>query len=359
MLRVELLAAAHGDGIWIEYGDPPKPRRVLIDGGPASTYERGLRNRIEKAAAEGSGSLAFELFIITHIDADHIDVPLIFLRDPGVKCTFRDIWFNGWQQIAPKDDPNIFAPLQGEFLASILGDRAKKLPWNRETESTAVGAPPLPGKLRTVELAGGLKLTLLAPGERELQRLRSRWESAIRDFTPGDMEEARRRLEDRRDYRPPDLPPVFAGRTHGNDRTPANGSSIVVLAEMGGCAVLLTGDAHARVLAEGLRRLAAERGVPAIRLDAFKLPHHGSMGNLTSEVLDAVTCSRFLFSTNGAIFEHPDRETVDLILQKASGPVEFHFNYRSPTTLRFENDEHGQFTSFYGDGNITLELNTE
>jgi len=70
--------------------------------------------------------VTFNLFVVTHIDADHIDVPLVLLRDTQIRCRFDDIWFNGWSQIAPDDDIDIFAPLQGEFLASILGDRVAK-----------------------------------------------------------------------------------------------------------------------------------------------------------------------------------------------------------------------------------------
>lgn len=355
VFTVELLAAAHGDGLWIEYGDPSKPRRILIDGGPASTYEKGLRPRVARGMAESGGFVEFELFVVTHIDADHIDVPLIFLRDGEVKAKFKDVWFNGWKQIAPKDSEEIFAPLQGEFLTSMLGDAAMKLPWNKAVKNKAVGVPDTVA-LPVIELADGMRLTMLSPGVRELDRLRARWDMAIRDFTPGDVKEARQRLELRKDYEPPDAPLVFGGRTLGNDRTPANGSSIAMLAEFQDQALLLTGDAHARVLAPNLRRLAKERGVPTVRVDAFKLPHHGSMANLTAEVLDAITCSRFLFSTNGDKFDHPDRETVQLILDRVPGPVEFHFNYDVPSTQRFKAKPGDRHTTIYGNGNLTVQV---
>ncbi|MGH9224800.1 MAG: ComEC/Rec2 family competence protein [Acidimicrobiales bacterium] len=358
MFRVELLAAAHGDGIWIEYGDAKKPLRILLDGGPAGAYddENGLRSRVAKAMKGPKGTVAFELFVITHIDADHIDVPLILLRDKGVNCTFKDIWFNGSKQIAPEDDQDLFGPLQGEFLTSLLGDEAAARNWNGAVKSKAVGVPD-EGDLPVFDLPGGMRLTVLSPGVRELRRLRARWDAAIRDFTPGDLDEARRRLEARRDYEPPDLPPIFGGKTPGSDRTPANGSSIALLAEFNGCAVLLGADAHARVLEANLRRLAIQRKVPAIRLDAFKLPHHGSIANLTNGVLDTVTCSRFLFSTNGDRFSHPDEETVALILGRASAPVELGFNYRSPTTAPFEGKGGSRFTTKYGDsGRLVLDV---
>ena len=46
MFTIELLPAAHGDAIWLEYGPDAQPHRILIDGGPAPTYESGLRQRI-------------------------------------------------------------------------------------------------------------------------------------------------------------------------------------------------------------------------------------------------------------------------------------------------------------------------
>ena len=38
MFTVHMLDAAHGDCLWIEYGDPARPKRILIDTGPAATW---------------------------------------------------------------------------------------------------------------------------------------------------------------------------------------------------------------------------------------------------------------------------------------------------------------------------------
>src|SRR5438552_1464775 len=76
VISIELLPVAHGDSIWLEYGSAPRISRVLIDGGPANTYQTGLRLRIEKLA---ENDRTFELVVITHIDADHIDGALILL----------------------------------------------------------------------------------------------------------------------------------------------------------------------------------------------------------------------------------------------------------------------------------------
>ena len=47
MINVELIQAAQGDCIWIEYGtDADSLQRILIDGGTQGTYKH-LKNRIE------------------------------------------------------------------------------------------------------------------------------------------------------------------------------------------------------------------------------------------------------------------------------------------------------------------------
>jgi hypothetical protein len=199
---------------------------------------------------------------------------------------------------------------------------------------------------------------LLGPTASELKRLRARWVSAIRDFMPGDIKEAERRLQGRRDYKPPTTPAVFAMRQYGADRTPANGSSISFLLEYDGVRVLLPGDAHASSLATALGRLAAGERETRVRLDAVKLPHHGSMGNVSREWLQRVDCQRWLISTNGAIFGHPDIETMELISQccgdgKRSKKPTFYCNYRSDTTLKLE-DRSEWSVIFLKDGLLKL-----
>jgi glyoxylase-like metal-dependent hydrolase (beta-lactamase superfamily II) len=72
MFTVDMLPAAQGDCVWIEYGTPEHPHRILIDAGPSSAYA-ALKERL-LAARERSPErrLHFELLIITHIDLDHI-----------------------------------------------------------------------------------------------------------------------------------------------------------------------------------------------------------------------------------------------------------------------------------------------
>ncbi len=76
MLAIEALPAERGDCLLIEYGeDAADPHRILIDCGPKLTYPR-LKARIE---AIPKGKRHFELFVVTHVDDDHIGGALEFL----------------------------------------------------------------------------------------------------------------------------------------------------------------------------------------------------------------------------------------------------------------------------------------
>ena len=333
MISIEMLPAAHGDSLWIEYGSADKVHRVLIDGGPAPTYEAGLRRRIADLPED---KRIFELMVVTHIDADHIDGSLILLQQQELdklKIDIKELWFNGWGQL-PKTEgaPEVYAPLQGEFLGGLITvDPKLKGSWNRHFHNQAVFVPQS-GPLTEVKLDGGAKLTLLGPTDAELKRLRARWASAIRDFSPGDVNEALRRLRERREYRPPSTPAVYAVRQYGDDRTPANGSSISFIFEYEGIKILLPGDAHATTLAASLKRLADQQSLTKLRFDAVKLPHHGSMNNVNDAWLELVDCEKWLISTNGAVFNHPDKETAELIARHCQKPPQLLCNYRSAST---------------------------
>jgi beta-lactamase superfamily II metal-dependent hydrolase len=329
MIQMELLPAAHGDAIWIEYGSSSQVHRILIDGGPAHAYQAGLRRRIEKL---DRGDRTFELMVVTHIDADHIDGALILLQElQQLNIHIAEFWFNGWKQLPQQDTRDVYAPLQGEFLGGLI-DTSLKGVWNKRFDNKAVVVPES-GTLPEVKLEGGARLTLLGPADAALRRLRARWSSAIRDFSPGDANEALRRLRQRREYRPPPPPAVFVAPQYGDDRAVANGSSISFVLEYDDVSLLLTGDAHVRSLAASLECLAKQRRATKLRFDAVKLPHHGSMSNISEAWLQWVDCKRWLISTNGAVFDHPDVATAQLIADHYERPTLF-CNYRSPSTER-------------------------
>src|SRR5262245_24303785 len=116
MFQLEVLPVAHGDAIWIEYGAPKRPRRILIDGGPAATYEAALHKRLQALKSLPRKARRIDLLVVTHVDTDHIDGIIILLRAAKeLDIRFGEIWFNGWDQLVKdRQEAEGLKPLQGE-----------------------------------------------------------------------------------------------------------------------------------------------------------------------------------------------------------------------------------------------------
>lgn len=323
MFTIEMLDAAHGDCLWIEYGDPARPSRILIDTGPAGTYCNHLFPRIQKVV-DAEGECVFELFVITHIDDDHIGASLRMLDElePAV-VRIKEIWFNGFFQLTNERD-GLMGPNQGEKLSELI--RRGGWPWNRKYGRRAVMVPRA-GRLKTYTFAG-MKLTVLSPTYGQLQALKKVWERVIRQegLVPGEAY-ARDEKVLSGGFLGDDVQ-LLAKLPFKEDESVANGASIAFLAEYGSKRVLFGADAWPSVLVESLQR-APFKGRPQ-EVDAFKLPHHGSSKNVSLPMLEAYPASRYLVSTNGDQFSHPNAEAIArLVVHRAGKDVEICFNCES------------------------------
>jgi len=81
------------------------------------------------------------------------------------------------------------------------------------------------------------------------------------------------------------------------------------------------------VVVESLKRLLAARHENRLKVGAVKVAHHGSRHNLNKELLQLVRCKRYLISTNGDKFEHPDVDSIARIVKYGGPDAEIYFNY--------------------------------
>ena len=325
--ELRMLPADYGDCLWLEYGDRADPSRVLVDCGPTSTFPR-LKAKVESLPEKDR---RFELFVLTHIDADHIGGTIPFFADETLGVSFGDVWFNGWKHLPM----NKLGAKQGEIFSTLVRDR--KLPWN----AAAGGGPMMVGKdeLPVYTLPGGLRLTLLSPTRDRLAKLRARWDKELEKhgLTPGSKVEYRKFLGGTRTTST-DVEALAESRFKA-DVTPPNGSSIAFLAEFEGRAALLAADAHVPVMVDSIKTLLARRGEERLRCDLFKLSHHASQGNTSAELIRLVDCPRFLVSTSGARFHHPDRETIARVIRYGGERPSVCFNYKSDDNEVWERED--------------------
>jgi hypothetical protein len=321
-----MLPGREGDCLLLSYGARRPFRHVLVDGGRTATY-RALKARLGQLPAD---EREFELLIVTHVDRDHIEGVLGVVEDPAFPVTFRDVWFNGFDHLG---DPDVepFGAVQGERLTDALVRIGR---WNRTRQGRSIEI----GRMRQRTLPGGLRLRLLSPDRAKLEELIDRWTTEVRKagLIPGVDPQPEPREDGLEAFGALDVD-LLAAEPFTPDPSEPNGTSIVVLAEFDRRRALLAGDAHADRLVASLAPLARREG-GRVRIDAFKLPHHGSRHNVSRELLELVECGRYLFSTNGTQFHHPHPEAVARVLRfgRGASDPELVFNYRSDETLAWD-----------------------
>lgn len=89
------------------------------------------------------------------------------------------------------------------------------------------------------------------------------------------------------------------------------------------------------MLGAGLKGVATARGLDKLPVDAFKLPHHASKGNVFAAMLETAPAQHYLISTNGDIFHHPDDPALARVLLSAPTGSTLWFNYRNARTTRW------------------------
>ncbi len=344
MYTIEMLPAKQGDCLWIEYGTKSNPNRILIDGGVVGTYTI-LKKKI-KALPEKQRY--FELIVVTHVDRDHIEGIIRLLNDDKLKIKVDEFWYNGYMHVK---DPNnsvydidetdvkdVLGPLQGEYLSGLILKRGWKSNWNKSFDGKAVaydGNKDLP----IITLGGKMEIVLLSPSFKDLGKFLSLWERTLKGkFDPGDFKAALEDLADRSDLQPDDdddllgekIPKVdFLVRSaQAKDPSKANASSIAFVASYQGASCLFSGDTTWSSLEISIEKRLDEIDEDKLKIDAMKISHHGGKKNTSESLLNLIDAERYLISTNGSNYDHPDPETIARIIRFGGKEPLIIFNHR-------------------------------
>lgn len=355
VFRIHVLPAQRGDALWIEYGPEAAPFRILVDGGITRTGRTHLRNML---AARGI-PVEFELLVITHVDLDHIQgvIELLDNLPPGI--TFKEIWFNGWDQLKGSG----LEPMgikEGIRLSELI-EQNHAPAWNKAAGGRAISLDEHNDVVR-YSLPGNMKVTVLAPGRAQLAKLRDRWHEVIEEFgADEDAEEIGQvpaslapEIPGLEAMGPVDVP-TLAESAFDEDDTVPNGSSIALALEFAGKRALMLADAYPSVVAQSIQRMS-----PGGRyaVDLVKVAHHGSRNNTDRDLAKSLTAPTWVFSSNGASnTKHPHREAVARVLHDAHGVKTLVFNYKTQFNDIWEDpelkEEHS-YEAVYGDGETPI-----
>jgi hypothetical protein len=328
VFTLEALQAAHGDALLLHFGPADSLKLAVVDAGPAGVYKSAVRPRLEEIRARRApdAKLTLDYVLVSHIDDDHIhgitdltkelveaaDAP----GDPPFEIT--NLWHNAFDDIVGDDEVKAVAP--ATLMASL--EVGADLPGGISQESELVLASVGQGNrlrddaerlscvvnddrkllLAPVELdmGDGLKATVVGPLKDQLEALQTEWDKHVKKKQTG----------------PGDNPASIAAYL---DESVTNLSSIVVLAELDGKRILLTGDARGDFVLDGLKEAGLLTGT--LHLDVLKVPHHGSNRDVEVDFFRKVTADHYVISANGK-YGNPDPETLDMIAT-ARGDDEF------------------------------------
>ena len=344
MVVFEALNALHGDCLILRYDDAQGERRTwIVDGGPRSAEVNGepvsvLRDVLLPRLKQIDPSIPFvvDLGMASHIDDDHIDGLERLTADLAAKAPlagdvrFRRFWFNAFDDLVGPA-PACQAQSSGAIALQLSNPNAGWLALGALGHGGDAILQSIPqgnklaASLRSLGLEGnvptngfvaarsgsalmvdGAKVTVLGPLQRRLDRLRDDWSKAL--SAPSEAARAAALLD------------LFAPRL---DTSVPNLSSIVVLVEVGGHSLLLTGDARG----DDIVTAWAELGLPdaARKIDLLKVPHHGSSANNPSGFVRFFEATHYVFSADGR-HDNPDPSVVeDLIGIHGHRPIALHF----------------------------------
>lgn len=241
-------------------GNSGNYHNIIIDTGPAST-SGAFRELVSKII---STEEVLDMLIITHYDEDHIG-GILRVGDPG----FQNIYFNAYN--GEEQTGNLTAT-QNQQLFHLL-PRVK------------IHSSVLKGDI--IELDGA-KIIIHAPTENMLLKAMQK------------MKEVDAQLANEHDWQY-SLVELMNRSYSGTDSSPSNRSSIVFTFEYDSCRFLFCGDAWSE-------------NIPGGEYDLVKLPHHGSIRNISEELLSRIKTDSFMICADGT--SHPNKQTIAKLLQK-------------------------------------------
>ncbi len=314
MFALTAVQAFFGDCLLVEYGNAGSKRYILVDGGPAHTYERHLAGVLAGLKQDGHD---LDLVVLSHVDTDHVTGLLDYVADlragNASLPAFGALWHNSF---ASTLDPNgVLAPrLQAALAAAGAQVMSASSPaingiadgHQLRTQALAIPVPvnpEFPGGLITADTPRGpwasenLQLTVVGPTQANLEALRKEWEKWLddHDLAVGSGD-----------------PYVMAN----SDRSVPNLSSIQLYAKADGRTMLLTGDGRSDHLLQGLAMAGLLDDAGTLHVDLLKLAHHGSDRDVTKTFFTKVTADTYVASADGTN-DNPDLATLIWIVEAA------------------------------------------
>lgn len=368
-MLITIFPASNGDSFLLE----SEVSTILIDGGYVDTYKKFIKPKIIELKKNGK---SISHAIITHIDNDHISGIIKFIEENKTNelIDINFIWHNSFNQIKNIDDGLVFkgkpiselainyvineetnttdkniSAVQGSTLASLL--KKHNYNWNTQFKNTLVSTDS------EIEVrSNDITFKILSPNNDKLKELKKYWKKELykkgfssdenlEDFNEDafeyilSLEKEKKRLAKKNVSSSSSI--IIDDIVKDDfieDDTATNGSSIAFILEYKEHKFLFLADSHPSIIVQNLKKHYKDDEFP-VKFDLIKIAHHGSKCNTSPELLKLIDSEKYIFSTNGLIHNHPDKETIARIISR---PSEFtrnlYFNYPLEVLNDFKNE---------------------
>lgn len=365
--------ANEGDAFLVSFGKE-KNINIIIDLGLSDTYNNHIKRDLLELKKEGK---KVQLLVVTHIDKDHIEGAISFLKENGNNSSIievEEVWHNSYKHLQfdkqkidkiPKVEAKSLDMIKyqnsnikkqdgisdtnvedGVTLASLIFENNYK--WNQMFNNKAIC---LEEKINnTIE---DVKFILLSPDHKKLKKLSNEWEnkldSIFYDFKLSDdaifddafemymqnLIESEIIMKDTSSSEDSfDIDKL--AMNDENEYTATNGSSISFIIEFQEKKMLFLADSQTNIICENMTKL--KKTGYNLNFDLVKISHHGSKKNTSNKLLSLFDSKRYLISTDGKKHSHPNLEVIAKIVKKESTHTkEIIFNYEHSKLEPFKN----------------------
>lgn len=331
MLTVEYIPMNYYDAIIIRFSDDNGiMHNILVDGGeiksPKYCYTDRLKIELEKIFCRG-GSI--DLWVITHIDNDHIGGLYNFINDTAFfdahHKQLKEVWMNyGGEGDFEVQRTGTIGYHGGKALRDLLKEK-----------HVSVKQGIIAGYTVTIN---DTTITVVAPDEDAIKRYVEWWNNKEFNDAVQTSDGLIRGGEWDYDKKFKD----FNLTHYDEDNEIKNNSSIAFVLSYHIHQLLFAADSCSSILMKGLMGTAIMKD-EKLKLDFMHIPHHGSNRNSSYNFLKNVICPKYVITGNGANRYHlPNKETIARLIAANPTGCELHFpQMNSRLKQIFEDDDCG------------------
>lgn len=324
-MKIRMFNAGNGDCILIQ----SPTTNILIDGGTAGSFS----NWYEHVKQLGR----IDALFITHIDSDHTNGIIKLLEmNKDDSLEIKSIYFNGIKQLFSDEFGNLVedSEMNDKFDSITAGfeevtetenigfDHGTSLSYilnDMDNTNSSVMHNQISGNPIKI---GDFYIEIISPSIEHLNKLKESWKEVLLERQVKKRILTKNHLNAFETYVNSLNKEIskaskvsadsyfdieeYADSEYEPDLSLANATSLALLIKSSDKSFLMLGDAHIETVIDWMKE-------NELFVDALKVSHHGSKSNLNKEFLGLLNCNKYLISTNGNIYGHPDFETLSRI----------------------------------------------